>query len=349
MPPSASSTDEGGQQAEKHYLLCLLNVAEELLALMPAQVQRKYGLIKGTLAVKLGSAVDLDADSAILASLTSGIRPQVSSLTPNQARVLSRDVSVDRRPHFWAGAEGGGSTGIRAIPSEEGQKAAVARSLHSQLMPEGDLRCELVAAPARRAQEQSPHLLQEKGEDGVRDGEQLARERARGQEQDRARQHETTMMRHHLRVLRTCIANVRAAPGNTGDLFFQADGTDPASSRIKNAAAVTVDGSSGSEGMKQADTPAAALQIEGGAVIEHNALPHPLAASAAAPPTTLDSEHDALAPTAAASHIPVLTAPAPLEEEHTASATEILMGCSEAFGTLQVQCARMSVSVCILS
>jgi hypothetical protein len=70
-----------GHEAEKRYLLCLLNVAEELLALMPPLVQRKYGLIKGTLAIQLGSTVDVETDSAIIASLTSGIQPQISSLS----------------------------------------------------------------------------------------------------------------------------------------------------------------------------------------------------------------------------------------------------------------------------
>lgn len=69
------------ESAEQKYLLCLLSIAEELLALMPPEVQRKYGLIKGTLAVKLGSDINLEADSAILASLTTGIQPQVSSAT----------------------------------------------------------------------------------------------------------------------------------------------------------------------------------------------------------------------------------------------------------------------------
>jgi len=109
-----------GHEAERRYLLCLLNVAEELLALMPPLVQRKYGLIKGTLAVKLGSTVDLETDSAIIASLTSGIQPQISSLSASPA---SPDLDTIET---WNGL--GIGTRQQAIP-------AVVRSLDSQLAP----------------------------------------------------------------------------------------------------------------------------------------------------------------------------------------------------------------------
>ena len=130
-------TDEAETMVEKQYLLCLLNVAEELLALMPPLVQRKYGLIKGTLAVKLGASVDLAADSAILASLTSGIQPQVSGILPPHAH----DSSVARAhsaPYRTPEAPGG--AGHESFM--DGARAAVVRSLNLQLAPASDDRLE---------------------------------------------------------------------------------------------------------------------------------------------------------------------------------------------------------------
>lgn len=111
-----------GHEAERRYLLCLLNVAEELLALMPPLVQRKYGLIKGTLAVKLGSTVDLETDSAIIASLTSGIQPQISSLSASPLFASPDLDTIETRNGLGIG------TRQQAIP-------AVVRSLDSQLAP----------------------------------------------------------------------------------------------------------------------------------------------------------------------------------------------------------------------
>ena len=192
----------GGLGAEKRYLLCLLSVAEELLALMPPLVQRKYGLIKGTLAVKLGSDRELKPDSAILASLASGIQPQVASCSttphgraPPDAR--AHDCSPLYTPQAGQ-APGGGSGG----------KAAVIRSLHSQLAPERDCDREHMRSVSQQVQDEGTGV-RARGSADVPGG-QAGPDAISAQE----RKLEKTMMRHHLRALRACICSVRSATGD---------------------------------------------------------------------------------------------------------------------------------------
>jgi hypothetical protein len=71
-------------ESERKYLLCLLTIAEELLALLPESVKAKYGVIKGTLALKLGGDAMIPAGSAMHSILSSGIRPQVNASASHQ-------------------------------------------------------------------------------------------------------------------------------------------------------------------------------------------------------------------------------------------------------------------------
>ncbi|EKX44478.1 hypothetical protein GUITHDRAFT_109599 [Guillardia theta CCMP2712] len=59
-------------EAERRYLLSLLTMAEELLSLLPETVKKKYGIIKGTLAVRLGSKIsNLPKTSNVAEGITS--------------------------------------------------------------------------------------------------------------------------------------------------------------------------------------------------------------------------------------------------------------------------------------
>ena len=79
-----SHLDPHGAECERKYLLCLLTIAEELLAMLPESVKTKYGLIKGTLALKLGGDSIIPNNSAIHSILCSGIPPQVNAAATAQ-------------------------------------------------------------------------------------------------------------------------------------------------------------------------------------------------------------------------------------------------------------------------
>ncbi|MGB1592244.1 MAG: hypothetical protein ACPIOQ_05770, partial [Promethearchaeia archaeon] len=133
IPDGAPDAASGVPQSpgERQYLLSLLGIAEELLALMPSPVQHKYGLIKGTLAVKLGSSVgDLPHDSAILASLTSGIQPHVATSTPDRDALDASAVAHALRTPPLPGA---GAHDKKMTPASEASRAAVVRSLDGQM------------------------------------------------------------------------------------------------------------------------------------------------------------------------------------------------------------------------
>eukprot|EP00960_Hanusia_phi_P042654 755642-Hanusia_phi.AAC.3 len=97
----------GVAEAERRYLLSLLTMAEELLALLPETVKKKYGIIKGTLAVRLGSKIsNLPKTSVIFTSLSQGIQPHLPSkehssiTTPRDSKQLDQD-QVDRKLTAW--------------------------------------------------------------------------------------------------------------------------------------------------------------------------------------------------------------------------------------------------------
>jgi len=94
-------------EAERRYLLSLLTMAEELLSLLPETVKKKYGIIKGTLAVRLGSKIsNLPKTSVIFTSLSQGIQPHLPSkehssiTTPRDSKQLDQD-QVDRKLTEW--------------------------------------------------------------------------------------------------------------------------------------------------------------------------------------------------------------------------------------------------------
>ena len=86
---------------ERKYFLSLLTVAEELLSLLPEAVQNKYGIIKGTLALKLGGVeATFQPDSAIHSALTTGIAPQVNASAAAAAYVTAiRKLPTDIHLH----------------------------------------------------------------------------------------------------------------------------------------------------------------------------------------------------------------------------------------------------------
>ena len=311
--PVPPAYDDGSLGVETRYLLCLLNVAEELLAMMPPLVQRKYGLIKGTLAVKLGSAAELQPDSAIIASLTSGIQPQVSSSAA--------------LPDAGAGLDGG------AVPDtpggagrDWGGRAAVVRSLHAQFAPEPECNYEPVCSGSPRVpsearpSEEGAATCGAASEAGVRGSASAPGVQTPGPGPDAARADERalerTMMRHHLRALRACICSVRAAAGdNTGI---------PASATVRRLASGPEIGEGSAAPVPDNDT----------AEPEHT--------------VGRDAELEARAQDVAATSVPrdcfppfPAAAAAPLPDESAAaSVTEMLMSCSEALGTLQVAPVR---------
>jgi hypothetical protein len=303
---------DGGLGAEKRYLLCLLNVAEELLALMPPLVQRKYGLIKGTLAVKLGSDGELKPDSAILASLASGIQPQVASCsTTPHGRAPPDARAHDGAPLYTppAGQVPGGGLG---------GKAAVVRSLHSQLAPERDCDREHMRSVSQQVQDEGTGV----GARGSSDlpGGQAGPDAVSAQE----RKLEKTMMRHHFRALQACICSVRAA---TGDADTSASGN---SSRVASdpqlghgsAAPGPQDATAEPEQAAGRDTEPEARAQDASAVSSTRNCPPHLAAAATAP----------------------------LVDDNTASVTEMLMSCSEALGTLQVaSLSHVATERCLLA
>jgi len=296
---SAFDDGDGGLGAEKRYLLCLLNVAEELLALMPPLVQRKYGLIKGTLAVKLGSDGELKPDSAILASLASGIQPQVASCsTTPHGRAPPDARAHDGAPLYTpqAGqAPGGGSEG----------KAAVARSLHSQLAPERDCEGEPMRSVLQQVRDEGTGF-------GARDSADVPGGQGTGPDAVSAQERklEKTMMRHHLRALRACICSVRDAAG-------VADTSAPG-----NSSRATSDPQlgQGSTAPGPQDSTAKPEQAAG-----RDTEPEARAQDAAAVSSTPNCPPH-LAAAATAPHV----------DDDTASVTEMLMSCSEALGSLQV-------------
>lgn len=297
--PSPQAFDDGddGLGAEKRYLLCMLNVAEELLALMPPLVQRKYGLIKGTLAVKLGADCELRPDSAILASLASGIQPQVASFsTALHGRTPPDARANDGAPWYtqaWH-APGAGTA----------EKTAVVRSLHSQLAPERDCDRKPMRAALQQVQDEGTGVCVS----GCAEvpGDQVGPDAVSAQE----RKLEKTLMRNHLRALRACICSVRAATEDAG------------TSAWGNSSRVASDPQfcQGSAAPGPQDATAEHEKEEG-----RDAEPEVRAKNVAAVSSTRECHpHSAAAATA------------PLVDDNTASVTEMLMSCSEALGTLQV-------------
>jgi hypothetical protein len=185
---SAEVVGSAERGPEQMYLLSLLSVAEDLLALMPLPVQRKYGLIKGTLAIKLGSAIDLKPDSCILASLTTGIQPSVSLITP-----------PSRKPD---------RAKVRPGPTGDSARASVVRSLDEQLAPLGH--SDGLPAP------DFPSTVSEMGK--PHDFVSATGSGSRVEPPRDAAEHnrssvlnvERSMVQHHLRALRACIDKARA-------------------------------------------------------------------------------------------------------------------------------------------
>lgn len=308
--PVPPAYDDGSLGVETRYLLCLLNVAEELLAMMPPLVQRKYGLIKGTLAVKLGSAAELQPGSAIIASLTSGIQPQVSSCAALPDAGAHLDGALPDTP--GAGRDWGG-------------RAAVVRSLHAQFAPEPERNCEPVCSGSPRVpstarpSEEVAATGGAASEAGARRSTSAPGVQTPGTRPDTVRADERalekTLMRHHLRALRACICSVRAAAGEYTGI--------PASATVSGPAFDPEIG----EGS------AAPVPENGMAEPEHTA--------------GRDAELEARAQDVAATSLPQdcfpplpAAAAAPLSDESAASVTEILMSCSVALGTLQVAPVR---------
>jgi hypothetical protein len=283
--------------AEQKYLLSLLGVAEELLALMPPGVQRKYGLIKGTLAVQLGSDVHLHADSAILASLTTGIQPQISSATRHseatpdsreRAKRFNIPESPQQRPLSAGPAGGSGDV-----------KAAVVRSLDSELEPAGFAECESgsgsSAAPATShhggALGLVPAALQDDHHDVAEHGNAVEQVQEGARDDSHGPAVRASMMRHHLRALRACISRVRASCAATDDA--ERGTVKPHSDARGSEVTPSDDG------------------LEGGHRMEAEA-------------------------NCEAGGIPDFLRPQAERDVEATSVTELLMECSEALGTLQV-------------
>ena len=200
IPDGAPDAASGVPQSpgERQYLLSLLGIAEELLALMPSPVQHKYGLIKGTLAVKLGSSVgDLPHDSAILASLTSGIQPHVATSTPDRD---SLDASAVAHALGTPPVPGAGAHDKKLTPASEASKAAVVRSLDGQMTSADEKENERDWSPGTSSRQNSGPFSGARGTRGM----------YRGQEQGEDEMLKS-MLRHHLRALRASISQVQAA------------------------------------------------------------------------------------------------------------------------------------------
>ena len=205
IPDGAPDAASGVPQSpgERQYLLSLLGIAEELLALMPSPVQHKYGLIKGTLAVKLGSSVgDLPHDSAILASLTSGIQPHVATSTPDRD---SLDASAVAHALGTPPVPGAGAHDKKLTPASEASKAAVVRSLDGQMTSADEKENERDWSPGTSSRQNSGPFSGARGTRGMYRGIQHVR-LAQGEDEMLK-----SMLRHHLRALRASISQVQAA------------------------------------------------------------------------------------------------------------------------------------------
>ena len=114
---------EGGVADERAYLLNLLCVAEELVMHLPERVQRKYGLVKGSLALRHGG-VHMIAEaggSAVMASLSTGIQPTIAPFPSGCAPIMLAD------------GQGGGGKRMEEERERKHGAPAAARNLAAQL------------------------------------------------------------------------------------------------------------------------------------------------------------------------------------------------------------------------
>lgn len=113
-------------------------------------MKKKYGLIKGTLAVRLGSQTMLPQDSAILSSLAAGILPHVAStsMSPSQRPTpAAARPARDRTQHDFPAFDPEGRT-----------RSSAQRSLHQDLGSQGQAESE-DAGMARSLLSRHQHTL----------------------------------------------------------------------------------------------------------------------------------------------------------------------------------------------
>lgn len=114
---------ESGAADERAYLLNLLCVAEELVMHLPERVQRKYGLVKGSLALRHGGLhmIAEAGGSAVMASLSTGIQPTIAPFPTGCAPILLAD------------GPGGGGRRFEEERERKHAAPAAARNLAAQL------------------------------------------------------------------------------------------------------------------------------------------------------------------------------------------------------------------------
>lgn len=114
-------------ESERKYLLCLLTIAEELLSMLPESVKTKYGVIKGTLALKLGGDSTVSAGSAMHSILSTGITPQVNASASHQI-LHGFTNALHTQQNLQVPRSGTGPTIFNTVVTEQGHSQAEARN-----------------------------------------------------------------------------------------------------------------------------------------------------------------------------------------------------------------------------